>query len=168
MNEWPNAPTPDPARALADEIADGQELTLADVAGRFGVKRITAAARAKIAADLAEAGLTVSPAIADAERDASVAFSRGPKTASPKEKAPAAGAAPETTGAEKVAAALKAAAPKPAAAPAPAASPKPAAAPPPPTAPLPPASSGPRPERLALAGALLIAIVLFLRRRRSG
>src|SRR4051812_20390071 len=111
MNQWPNAPTPDPARGLADEIADGGELTLAEVAGRFGVRRITAGAREKIAADLAEAGLTVAPAIVDAERDGALTFGKTAprKTASPKRTAaPAAGATPDApaapTGAEKVAA----------------------------------------------------------------
>ncbi len=67
MNEWPDAPTPDPARVLAAEIANGQALTRAERAGRFGGKRSTAVARAKIADDLGEAGLSVTPAVADAE-----------------------------------------------------------------------------------------------------
>src|SRR4051794_24146966 len=71
MHEWPNAPTPDPARVLSQEVAragGALELPLSQIGSRFGVQRLTQSSRARMAEDLRRVGLVAEPGIAEAQR----------------------------------------------------------------------------------------------------
>jgi hypothetical protein len=81
MHDWPNAPTSDPVNRLAHDVrgVGTFALTAAELGARFGIQRLTTNARAHIAADLVEAGLVCTPALADAKRSEQLMLAAAPQ-----------------------------------------------------------------------------------------
>src|SRR5258708_6214304 len=81
MHDWPNAPSSDPVKRLLEDVHRGGSLALTpgELGARFGIQRLTTNARAQMAADLAEAGLTCTPALADAQRSDDIMLTAAPQ-----------------------------------------------------------------------------------------